>query len=213
MKLLSKYFAFIFLFTVFTNCTIQKRTVNKGYFVRWNFSKKLKKINISKGEQDSVLTVNNNFQFSDSTKVNNEISNVNDGKMSINAESISKIEKKEKYLKTLVENKIKPKKNFSASMIKLIELNNSSSTKYYNKSKGKKAGKYLLISSLSFLVMILALGLALFSNLNAPEWFYDIFLQALMFIGILLFLVFGILAVVLFISAFFKPNEKTTSSK
>ncbi|MFN5416153.1 MAG: hypothetical protein ACK5B9_03790 [Flavobacteriia bacterium] len=42
MKKLKNVLLLVFIFGALFSCTIQKRTVNKGYFVQWNWDKKIK---------------------------------------------------------------------------------------------------------------------------------------------------------------------------
>lgn len=59
IKPLLKGLPFVLLFTFFFHsCTIQKRTFNKGYFVQWNWDKKVKNTNYLEKE-NQILTQNN----------------------------------------------------------------------------------------------------------------------------------------------------------
>lgn len=192
----------IVLLVFLSNCTIQKRTVNKGYFVQWRWNKTYSN------------SKSNNFEnnhFTDSSKIdlllsscvtdslpleepnfrgNDIILLTNDSEIEINRLDESKITIKQDKLSEAIS---------KSENLKITSKNNN-----FNKKKGKQSLTFGILAVISFGLFLLTLLLA-FSGIS---WaFFEYILIGFYIISSLGMIVFSILSLVFLILAFVKPKK------
>ena len=202
------------MFAFFTNCTIQKRTVNKGYFVQWYSVKKsktsLSSLCLSKIKEDNIsddLFLDSNIRDSSNGYKKSEMNSKTELLGSVNIEvTKNKIlpnhYKKMQLQYTLNKNKIEPSKE--KKLYKLEKI-------YFNKAKGKKALMYFGFLVGTLILTMISFWYALIYQGNKPDLLDGWLLLSFFFILMILVPLFALLSLLYLISAFIKPKEKTKS--
>lgn len=146
-------FIFIIFATLFTSCSIQKRTFNKGYFVQWNFKQKY-------NSKESIPPIS---RENESSQANNEVQELD---MNFNENEFVALTGNSDEIFYKKHEKIENQKMTETPTIKTVSITLPISKKVINKlldrkpqkeevSKLKKGKSYILKGMLFFLLGIL----------------------------------------------------------
>lgn len=143
----------LFIFVVFVSCTIQKRTVNKGYFVQWHFAnRKVQKIDyLNQNCKDTIQLLSDKEDFKESQNSNFDapISEVLESRFEVKEVKLRVIEEVKSHKKDEVLKKQLPvlfnKQKWDSKFVNK-KFKKSDSKEGFDKKTGKKALICALIS-------------------------------------------------------------------